>query len=166
LTQEIERTELLEPGDSFWEAATSEWSEGHAQALRGHLRCARAASKVERRYGEKSLERFASDVGAGKSSVYEHAGWWERSLERFGSEEAILARFESSPLRHWQAIEAMKGEPEILDRAEDENLSVRAIKRLVSGEEEKNAETVELCCCPKCGEVYPMSEAMTWTDTR
>lgn len=87
-------------------------------------------------------------------------------MERFRSEEAILERFDNSPLSPWQAIEATKGPPELLDRAEDENLPVRTIKRILSGEEEQNVETIELCCCPKCGEVYPMSEAMTWTDER
>jgi hypothetical protein len=167
LTQEIERvSDVIQPGDAFWESLKGEWTTGHAQALTGHLRCARAAANVEPRYGERSLKQFADELGVGSTTAYEYAGVWRRLEDRFGGMGALFERLENSPLTIWQVIEATKGPPELLDQAEDENLSVRKIKRLVSGEEEKNAETVELCCCPKCGEVYPMSEAMTWTDTR
>jgi hypothetical protein len=168
LTQEIERiSDVIQPGDAFWESLKGEWTTGHAQALEGHLRCARAAANVGPRYGERSLKQFADELGVGSTTAYEYAGAWHRLMERYADEQTLLERLENSPLTIWQVIEATKGPYELLNQVEDENLSVRAIKRLVSGEEEEeNAETVELCCCPKCGEVYPMSEAMTWTDTR
>jgi hypothetical protein len=163
---EAQVVEVVEPGDSFWEASQAEWTAGHAQALMGHLRCARAAASIEPRYGEGSLKSWAGELGVGKSTAYEYSGAWKRLMECFGSEEALFERLENSPLTIWQIIEATKGPPELLDSVEDENTPVRQIKRIISGEDKQNFETVELCCCPKCGEVYPMSEAVVWSEPR
>ena len=102
-----------------------------------------------------------------KSKVYAYAQAYRKLAQAYEDEQALYSRLENSPLTIWQAIETAKRYPvdelpEALDRVEDEGLTTRQIRQ----PEEKNVETVTLCCCPKCGGVFPMSEAMTWTDQR
>lgn len=163
---ELERVrdaEVVQEGDAYWQSQVSEWTVGHAQALIGHLRSARAAASVERRYGEASLAEFAKEVGAGRSTCYQYAYAWNTLLFEFGSEESLSSRLENSPLSVWQVIECMKA-PEgerkpMLDRAEDENLSISQIRAHRQGEEEKNVEVIEVIECPHCEQAFALSEA-------
>ncbi len=144
----------------------AEWTGGSYQVLSGAFRMARAAEHA-RIKGEGTWEHLMREMGAEKSWLYSLANCWRTYGERI-LDGTLSTRLES-PLTISHFIEATKADDPMsaLDMAEDEGLSVRQLRARIGGDDApQNVETIEMMSCPKCGECYALSEAMTWTDTR
>lgn len=140
----------------------SEWTAGAETKLRGQLRQARAAYLVDRHYGESSVESFADELRAGRSTVYEYARVYRRLLQFFPSQEEISGRLDESPLTITNVIEASKEEdfPKALDEAEIEGHTTRQQKaKRKERETPKNVETIQRGTCPHCGSVFEARDA-------
>lgn len=161
---ELERiydAEIVEDKPS-WEELVSEWTDAGWRVFAGQLRQARAAAAVNRYYGRASMEHFANEVGASKSTVYDYA----RAYIVFGHLYEDSGRLENSGLltiSHLIEASYAPDPVEMLERAEDEGLSSRQIKRERTesengSEPQRNVEVVTEFVCPECGAVSPMSK--------
>lgn len=168
-TQELERVsdaEIVQPGDTFWIETQSEWARGQGVALLGNLLSAKNAAMVEPRYGEGSLEKWAGEMGVGRSTAYSYAQGWRNAVEEYGGEEGVSGRLDGSPLTIWQVIESMRAprgqRAELLDRVEDDNIATRQIRRIVDGS--GTGGVVEMATeflCPTCDEWHALSRVET-----
>ena len=150
--------EIVEDKPS-WEECISEWTDAGWRVFAGQLRQARAAAAVQRHYGLSSIEKFAQEVGTSKSTIYDYARAWNT----YGHLYEVSGRLENSGLLSISHLIEASYAPdpiEMLERAEDEGLSSRQIKRERSESHNtpQNVETVTEFICPACGEVSPMSK--------
>lgn len=161
--ERVEDGEIVEDAPS-WEQHVSEWAEGARQEFVGQLRQCRAAASVARHYGRGSMKAFAQEVGASKTKVYDFARvWWVYGhLFEDGDE-----RFPTRGISHYIAALRADDPVAMLERSEDEDLSVRQMEaEMEDGEQReaagsRNVELVEVVVCAHCGAEYPLSEAMT-----
>lgn len=148
----VQDAEIVDEGPS-WEELTSEWAEGARHELVGQLRQARAAAAVMRTYGTGAMKKFAGEVGASKSKVYDYAKVWAVYGHLFEDGE-LPASFQTRGISHMVA--ALK-DPEpvrMLETSEDEDLSVRQIEERTQDREQAEhggPERVEAKECPSCG---------------
>lgn len=94
-------------------------------------------------------------------------GWICRSVPR-GTREKSLSPRHHELVAHLEPEEQRK----YLDLAkptqesEPPKMSTRELGQRIKSDQEgpKNVEMVDVICCAKCGEVYPMREARTWKE--
>lgn len=180
--EQIHEAEIVEESPS-WEELVSEWTAGASLALAGQLKQARAAANVQRVYGRKSVEAFAKEVGASKSTVYDYARVWQMYGHLFEDGE-YSGRLETLSMA--QLVEAAYSPDPVTtaERAEDEGLSsrqIRAERREPSSgagpdgsqgtsppddRRTRNVEVIELVRCPHCEKEFSISEASVRTVER
>ena len=152
--------ELQEHPEDIWESAINEWSTGASHVIVGQLRQARAAAAVTRVHGTSSMKKFADEVGASKTTVYDYAKvWWIYGHLFEDGQSSLSVRAESGLLNMAQLIK-MSRAPDPIKRAEEveDGTSSRAIEAMNQQEREQEhaedprAQTVQVTrACEACG---------------
>lgn len=161
----VQDAEVVDGGPS-WEEIVSEWSAGAHRVLEGQLRQARAAAAVSRYYGESSMEAFAKEVGASRSTVYDYARvFWVFGHLYFDEEGSPSGRLENPGTTTITRLVDATYAPDpaqALERAEAEDLSGREQKAARKAEQEpERVHLITHIVCPACSVASPMNECET-----
>ncbi len=153
--QRVQDAEIVEEGPS-WEEHVSEWTSAAGQVFAGQMRQARVAASVARVYGNGSMEAFAKEVGASRSTVYDYARvWWI-----YG--HILSERPDDSPLTISHYVEASYAPDPLkaIEEAEDEGLTTRQIEKRRK-EPEATPQLITHIICPECSAMSPISRCET-----
>ena len=136
-----------------WESGVSEWAEGSRMEFVGKLRQARAAAGVARRYGFGSMQKFAGEVGASRTTVYDAARVWVVYGHIFDGGDPLAEALEAKGYTHM--VDSLRAPDPIEDIkiAIDNDETTRQHEDRLQGGEEKEAGNVELISefkCPDC----------------
>ena len=112
-----------------WTDYVAAWHNAEASVTEERWRQAAIAASIETHYGQGSVEKFAAEVGCHPQRVYEYRAAYRLAVafkERFAERPANLE------FSHF-VVAAQSPEPiEILDRAVEETMTVRQMRRAIA----------------------------------
>lgn len=143
------RSELESRPALDWEGCVSAFIQAKQEAEEKLWEMGEIAASVDRTYGTRAIPKFASEVGYSARRIYELAATWAAWESRGRSQVLSFG--------HHEAIAGSENPEELKERAEDDQLSVREVKEIVQGEQQKRieeehgaSEVVRMMKCPRC----------------